>query len=228
MVEARLRVELPDGQWKANVSRAYPDISFQILSTVMCGGRAVETVVFSGCDTDGCLSTLDLQPDICNCTVVEQSGNRTTVRLETADPTILSATVKAGAPLVYPVDLKAAELRATFVGTHAALSSLGNQLRTNGVDVDVAYIQSDHDVGQILTDRQAEVLFTAVDHGYYRSPRNCTLTEVAERLDIAKSTCSETLQRAEEAVIEYFCVRQQPPGQETPERQDAVVGHSGE
>ena len=45
---------------------------------------------------------------------------------------------------------------------------------------------------------------TAVDHGYYDTPRACSLTELAEEVGIAKSTCSETLHRAEETMIKQF------------------------
>ena len=158
MEQARIHLELPRGRWKADVSRGYPDLSFQLLGMVMSDDRAVETVV----------------------------------------------------------------------GTHAAISELGDQLQTDGFGFEVAYIRSDHDVSEVLTDRQAEVLFTAVEHGYYRSPRQCTLTEVAEVLGIAKSTCSGTLQRAEEAVIEYFCLQQRPPGEESKAQSPAVGGRSGD
>lgn len=35
-------------------------------------------------------------------------------------------------------------------------------------------------------------------------PRRCTLTELAEAVDIAKSTCSETLQRVERTIVREF------------------------
>lgn len=37
-----------------------------------------------------------------------------------------------------------------------------------------------------------------IERGYYDTPRRCTLTELADELDLAKSTCSERLHRAEE------------------------------
>lgn len=209
MVEAHIRIQPPGGTWKTDISGTHADTSFQIHSAVLSGECAVETVVVSGDATERCVSELDAHAGINDCAVVTRGGDGTTVRVETCDPSVLPATARAGAPLLFPIDLRAGALRATFVGTHAALSSLGEQLRATGCDVGVTSVQSDHDVRRVLTNRQTEVLFTAVEHGYYRSPRDCTLTDVAEQLDIAKSTCSETLQRAEEAIIEYFCHRRQ-------------------
>jgi predicted DNA binding protein len=228
MVQARIQLDLPRERWKGGVSREYPDLSFQLLGMVMSGECAVETVVVSGGALDDSLSEIASHPDVDEFAVIERHSNNVTVHLETLDPAVLSAAATAGTPLVYPADVECGELTATVVGTHAAISELGDQLQADGFGFEVAYIRSDHDVSEVLTDRQAEVLFTAVEHGYYRSPRQCTLTEVAEVLDIAKSTCSGTLQRAEEAVIEYFCLQQQPPGRKSETRSPAVGGRSGD
>ncbi|WP_396890915.1 helix-turn-helix domain-containing protein [Natronomonas sp.] len=48
------------------------------------------------------------------------------------------------------------------------------------------------------------MLSTVADRGYYDTPRRCTQEDLADALGIAKSTCSETLHRAEEWVIKRF------------------------
>jgi predicted DNA binding protein len=223
MVQARLHVELIEGQWKADVSRGFSECSFQLLSMVTSGSRVVEIVEISSCNMDACLSEISSHPDVGTFEIVESHTNRVIVQLETTEPGVLSSTVQAGIPILYPVKVEFGELIATVVGTQESISSLGEQLQADGFNFEVASVQSNRDVSQVLTERQAEVLFTAIEHGYYQSPRQCTLTEVAEILDIAKSTCSGTLQRAEEAVIEYFCVHQQRAGQDTHDEQRALV-----
>lgn len=52
-----------------------------------------------------------------------------------------------------------------------------------------------------LTDRQREVVATAIDHGYYNSPRDCTVADVAAALDIAPGTVAEHLRKAEAAAL---------------------------
>lgn len=172
------------------------------------GDRSIETVFVSGCATTECLSDIEAHPDVGQFDTVDQQEDGTIVQLETLEPAVLSAASRAGTPLTYPATVNGGTLIATVVGTHAAISSLGEQLRAGGVGFEVAYIQPNHDGSRILTDRQEEVLFTAIERGYYESPRESTLTEVAEELGIAKSTCSATLQRAEGAIIEAFCSRQ--------------------
>ena len=48
-----------------------------------------------------------------------------------------------------------------------------------------------------LTERQREVVRTAVDLGYYEMPREATLDDVAAELDVAASTVSDHLRKAE-------------------------------
>lgn len=55
--------------------------------------------------------------------------------------------------------------------------------------------------GAALTGRQREVVAAAVDLGYYDVPREATLAEVADELDIAGSTVSTHLRKAEAALV---------------------------
>jgi predicted DNA binding protein len=52
-----------------------------------------------------------------------------------------------------------------------------------------------------LTDRQREVVALAADLGYYDVPRTATLEDVAAELDVAASTVSDHLRKAEAAVM---------------------------
>ncbi|RMB25513.1 helix-turn-helix domain-containing protein [Haloplanus aerogenes] len=52
-----------------------------------------------------------------------------------------------------------------------------------------------------LTDRQREAVAVAVDCGYYDSPREGTVADVAADLDISPGTAAEHLRKAEETVM---------------------------
>jgi predicted DNA binding protein len=52
-----------------------------------------------------------------------------------------------------------------------------------------------------LTSRQRDVVETAVELGYYDVPREATLEEVAAELDVAASTVSDHLRKAEAEVM---------------------------
>lgn len=52
-----------------------------------------------------------------------------------------------------------------------------------------------------LTDRQRTVVSTAIEYGYYDSPRDCTVADVAAALEIAPGTAAEHLRKAESTVM---------------------------
>jgi len=62
--------------------------------------------------------------------------------------------------------------------------------------------------GADLTFEERQTLTTAVRAGYYQTPRETTVNELGERLDVPRSTVQYRLQRAEQKVIEGFAQRQ--------------------
>lgn len=52
-----------------------------------------------------------------------------------------------------------------------------------------------------LTEKQREILVTALENGYFRVPRDCSQQELAEKLGIQSSAASETLRRATAELI---------------------------
>jgi len=65
----------------------------------------------------------------------------------------------------------------------------------------------EHAVLERLTDRQREVLLTAVEAGYYEWPREVSGEELAERLDLSGATLHEHLRRAESALVTTLFAR---------------------
>lgn len=57
---------------------------------------------------------------------------------------------------------------------------------------------------ELLSERQMEVLAAALQLGWYEVPRRITLADLAEHLDLGRSTVSEHLVRAEGAIIRQF------------------------
>ncbi|MFC7137033.1 helix-turn-helix domain-containing protein [Halobaculum litoreum] len=92
----------------------------------------------------------------------------------------------------------------TLVGTEAdvqaAVAAVPGDIRVDVERVGRGRIDRP-DAGDALTDRQREALATAVDLGYYDTPRGATIADVAAALGRSRSTVGEHLQRAEATVI---------------------------
>lgn len=65
-----------------------------------------------------------------------------------------------------------------------------------------------------MADEQREALRTAVEHGYYETPRQVTIDELADEMDVPTSTVSYRLRRAEAQLARGFVSdrsRESPP-----------------
>jgi hypothetical protein len=96
------------------------------------------------------------------------------------------------------------------------LSTLGEQFDALGISYTIDSIYRQVDPEPVLTEQQWRVVTAAVEAGYYDTPRETTLTDLAEELGIAKSTCSETLHRAEERIVKRFVAEHEAPGDTLP------------
>ncbi|MFW6318041.1 MAG: helix-turn-helix domain-containing protein [Halorubrum sp.] len=204
MPQARLLVDLPDGPWIADVSREFPDAGFRVLTAVPGEAAGFALVRVTARDVDAVLSTMEAHGALASVSVMARAGGVATVRIETDAPLLLLAAKRSGLPIEMPLDIENGVATVEVTGEHERVAELGRRLSELGLQFEVERVRQRVDPARLLTDRQRELLLTAVDLGYYDVPRRATLTEVAEHAGIAKSTCSETLQRVERTVVREF------------------------
>ncbi|WP_299235325.1 helix-turn-helix domain-containing protein [Natronomonas sp.] len=204
MPQARLRVELPDGPWVADVSREHPGAVFEVLTALPEEGRGVGLVRIRSDSLESVLGEIRAHGSIEHVSVVQRTDSGATVQIETNRPMILLAAKRAGMPVEMPVEIRDGTATVDVSGARERLSEFGEQLSAMGIGFELEYVRERIDPEELLTDRQRELLDLAVSEGHYDTPRRCTLTDLADELGLAKSTCSETLHRAEEVLIKEF------------------------
>jgi predicted DNA binding protein len=101
------------------------------------------------------------------------------------------------------------DIRATYVGRDEAFrEAMGNQ--PDGVEIEILstgeYRPDAEDLFAQLTERQQEILRTAVRLGYYENPREATHEEVAAAVDCSPSTVGEHLRKIESKVFTRLVV----------------------
>lgn len=214
MAQAGLRIEIPEGPWIGDVSRRYPGASFRVLAAFPAEEADREIgfglIEVRAAALDSLLAEIGEHETMEECTVLQRAEDAATIQIRTSTPMILLAARRAGVPVEMPVEIRDGTATVEISGAHDRLSELGSRLTELGLDFEVEYIQERHPPERLLTDRQRELLAVAIERGYYDTPRRCTLTELAEETDIAKSTCSEILQRIEETVVKEFVDRLVP------------------
>ncbi|MFB6121392.1 MAG: helix-turn-helix domain-containing protein [Halobacteriaceae archaeon] len=204
MPRARLTLTIPEGAWIGDVSREYPSVRFRILAALADGGTGVGHAELSGPDLPDVVAAVHDREEVTALDLLHRHEDTALIQFETTTPLLLLAVQDSGIPLEMPFDIEGGEATWDVTAPRDSLSALGDQLDAFGVSFTVEHIRERIEPDPLLTDRQERLLRAAADHGYYDTPRECSLTELAEEVGIAKSTCSETLHRAESRIVTEF------------------------
>lgn len=98
-------------------------------------------------------------------------------------------------------------LRGTILGDDETFQAAVSELPAD-LDVEVESIGDYHPEAErvfgSLTARQQEVLATAIRAGYYEDPRRASQRDLADALDVAPATVSQTLRRVEANVFSEY------------------------
>jgi len=204
MPRATLEITVPDAVWIGELSRNHPDAQFEILTVFPQEQGGVALAEITAPDVESVVLEMDSYDAVTSTDYLQRSDDTALVQFETSNPVLLLPVKNAGTPLELPFTVLDGSVEWEVTAPRDRLSNLGDQLRQFGIEFDVISVRQEMETEQLLTPKQLRLIETAVAEGYYDTPRECTLTELADEADIAKSTCSETLHRAEEKVVKEF------------------------
>jgi predicted DNA binding protein len=203
---AKISITIPETMWIAEASAAYPDVTFRVISTQYDDGTATGLFEMEGENVVQILTLANEKNDITGMDLLWKNAQKTVVQIETDNPLLLLPVSRVGVPLKTPFLISDGVASWEVSTSHSKLSELADEFDELGITYDVESVR-EFDAAEndaILTARQREVLSTAFEAGYYDTPREASLTEVAESLDVTKSTCSDILHRAEGKIIERY------------------------
>ncbi|WP_135363192.1 helix-turn-helix domain-containing protein [Halosimplex halophilum] len=204
MPRATLEITVPDSVWIGELSREYPDAQFEILTVFPKEDGGVALAEIAADDIEAVVLAMDEYDEVTNTDFLQRTADTGLVQFETSNPVLLLPVRNAGTPLELPFTVVDGSVEWEVTAPRDRLSTLGDQLRQFGIEFEVMAVRQEMETEQLLTPKQLRLVQTAVEEGYYDTPRECTLTELADEADIAKSTCSETLHRAEEKIVKEF------------------------
>jgi hypothetical protein len=212
MPRAELAITIPQSVWMGDLSRAHPDTGFEILTAFPREGGGVALAEITGGDVTAVVSEMDGYEEVQTVDVLEHTGDGVLLQFETSDPLLLLPVRNAGTPLEMPFTVSDGTVNWEVRAPRDRLSRLADQLREFDIGFDVESIHREISTDRLLTAKQDDLVRTAVEAGYYDTPRDCTLTDLAETVGLAKSTCSETLHRAEGQIIKQFVAESSTDG----------------
>ncbi|WP_340100678.1 helix-turn-helix domain-containing protein [Salinibaculum salinum] len=204
MPQAKLRLDIPDEVWIGDITRRYPDASVRILAALSDEDAGVGLAEITASNPREVVRDIEDAEDVTSVDMLKYSDGDVLVQFETTMPLLLLPARDSGVPLEMPFEIQDGTATWEVTAPSERLSELGTQLESFGISFTVDYVQQRLNEEQLVTDRQRRVVQTALEEGYYDTPRDSSLTELADSLDIAKSTASETLHRAEEKIIKHY------------------------
>lgn len=207
MPQATLTLTIPDGIWAGEVTRRYETAEIHVLAALAGDESGVALAKITHPDLPSVISDIRTADAVTDFAVLERRENGVLVQVETVLPILLEPARRSGIPLEMPFTVRNGEVVWEVTASHDRLSTLHDQLDQFGISFTVDSVYGELDSTESLTPQQWDVLTVAVREGYYDTPRRCTQEDVAEKLGLAKSTCSETLHRAEERIIKQFIDR---------------------
>jgi predicted DNA binding protein len=206
MIRARFRMELPDDIWIADVSGRFPDATFRLLTGVPMGDRTLELGEVRGPDPRSASDALRAHPDVIAYDRLYAGDDRALTSYETTEQGLFEFLGETSIPPEFPLAVEDGAMEFGVTATRSQFDALGESLDVSDLQYTLLSVVHGEARSAVLTDRQRECVTVAVRRGYFEVPRGCTLSEVADALDVDKSTASETLRRAVERVLDWFLV----------------------
>ncbi|ELZ11024.1 Bacterio-opsin activator HTH domain-containing protein [Halovivax asiaticus JCM 14624] len=215
MIAARFRIELPPETWILEISEGVPDATFRLLAGVRADATAVELGEVTHDDPGAVGDAIEAHPSIVDYEQLAVEDGRGLATYETTDTGLYEFVAAASVPVEYPVLVENGWYEFDFVGGREAFDRFGAGLDELDRSAELLSLVHGDDGTGLLTDRQREVLNAGLREGYFETPRECTLAELAAALDVDKSTASRVLRRGQSTIVAWYLTTADRPSRGT-------------
>jgi predicted DNA binding protein len=205
VIRARFRLRLPEGLWVADVSRSFPDASLRLLTGVPVDDRTLELGETRADDPRAVADAIREHPDVLAHELLYWDTERSVSKYETRDQALFEFLGGSSLPPEFPLVVEDGAMTFAVTAARADFEDFGDRLDGSDLRYELLSVVHRDDPGDgPLTDRQLECLTVAERMGYFEVPRESSLAEVADALDVDTSTASETVRRGIARVLERF------------------------
>ncbi len=206
MIRARFRMPLRDDLWVNELSTTFSAATFRLLTGVPKGDHALELGEVQADDPESVVAAITDHPDITAYEAVHLDDGRAVGQYEVADQGLYELLWASSLPPEFPVVVENGQMEFDLTTTREQFEAFCEALDETKQDYQLLSVVHTEDEDPILTERQRECMAVALRRGYFEVPRDCTLAEVAETLEIDKSSASETIRRGTARVLQQFLV----------------------
>lgn len=195
--QLRIEVRLPEGHWSGDVSRSRPEAILRIEETMPLGrGRGTARLSSS----TNLISELEQHPGVDE--VRDLGDHRYEVDIAPRGGGYIKPIREVGVIPHSPFEVRDGWVDWTIECAADKSRELVQLLRDGEIPYRVVSTRSTG--ARMLTPRQRVVFDSAMNEGYWDSPRRITLSALADLLSVSKSTLSVQLHKIEGVVLNSF------------------------
>lgn len=195
----------------ADISVEFPDTEFKIFATIPTDNNLIEIVEITTSNGDALINHFENTSEVRSYEVIHSDNQTLVIQFIIPVSETYDTIRKAKIIPQYPISLRNGWFSKTLTASHERLSAYMSELEAAGIPSQIVSLTQTHDSHEVLTDRQWEFITEAIEQGYYDIPRDCTLAELAEKLDINRSAASKLRHRVESRIISEFVAEAATP-----------------
>lgn len=203
MLRATLQIRSNDTL--TNLSDSHPESEFTILGAWPREDDLRVLIEASPTTLLSLETTISNLPTITGLEIRYVSDESVLFEANTPTPPAHGAMDESGIVPTFPLSLKNGWITGDIHANQKQFGAFRDELEEAGIEYRLIRLSGEGTNQGGLTERQQEVVSLALQQGYYDVPRTCSLTELAELLDVNKSVVSRILQRAESRIITEYC-----------------------
>lgn len=212
MPSARVRFKPPRGELGGpfRLSREYPNDEFRILSAHPTEEGLLVVLEATMADPTVVLDFFEGAPKTRVPSYEVLHADEQTVLLQFQLPFVpppYRAIFASGNLPQFPYAIEDGWIVCELTTSQERLSQFRDEIEETGFTFEVVWVAQSVEPTDLLTDRQRRFVTKAIERGYYDTPRQCSLTDLAAALGVSKSTASVVLHRAEETIVKEFFAR---------------------
>ena len=195
---------LSDDLWVSDISTRFPDATLRLLTGVPMGDRVLELGEVQANAPEKVTDAIRRHPDISAHETMYADDMRVIARYEADERSLYEFLWNSSLPPEFPIVVENGEMEFGLTATQEQFEVFGAALDDRERRYELLSLVHTDDRETVVTERQRECLTIAEREGYFDVPRACTLAEIAETLDVDKSTASETIRRATGRIVRQF------------------------
>ena len=195
--QLRIEVRLPEGHWSGDVSRERPEAVLRIEETMPLGRGRGAAKISSSYEI---INELNSHPGIDD--VRDLGGNRYVVDIAPRGGGYIKEIRLAGVIPRSPFEVRDGWVDWTIECSSEKSRELVKLLRES--DIPYRVVSTRTKGARILTPKQRLIFDSALNEGYWETPRRITLSGLAVSVGLSKSTLSVHLHKIEGIVLNMF------------------------